>query len=188
MHGLMDCPITVQRPGSVGHGHLPQVLAGALIEVVYIGHSVAAWPVARAAGSHVVCNLFTGVTAVKRARLGRSLKKHDNGEFALRWHHLGGYRPVLRSFLLNFPHRVTFSMQDSDSDSIDIPMGNPRALFTDAAVRTGLSRSADPLNQMQVDFAIEIVTLCAQIVDCFPDPGRVQDTVGDVLRARLFEL
>ncbi|RZI54468.1 MAG: hypothetical protein EOP12_02750 [Pseudomonas sp.] len=79
-------------------------------------------------------------------------------------------------------------MQDSDSDSIDIPMGNPRALFTDAAVRTGLSRSADPLNQMQVDFAIEIVTLCAQIVDCFPDPGRVQDTVGDVLRARLFEL
>ena len=79
-------------------------------------------------------------------------------------------------------------MQDSDSDPTEIPMGNPRTLFTDAAVRAGLIRPGDPLDQMHVDFASEIVTLCAQIVDRFPDPGRVQDTVGDVLRARLFEL
>jgi hypothetical protein len=67
-------------------------------------------------------------------------------------------------------------------------MRDPRALFADAAVRAGLIRPGDPLDPMQVDFATEIVTLCARIVDRFPDPGRVQDTVGDVLRERLFEL
>lgn len=77
---------------------------------------------------------------------------------------------------------------DSDGDPTGASMRDPRALFADAAVRASLIRPGAPLDQMQVDFATEIVTLCARIVDRFPDPGRVQDTVGDVLRKRLFEL
>jgi hypothetical protein len=79
-------------------------------------------------------------------------------------------------------------MQDPDSDPTGFPTRDPRALFTDAAVRAGLIQPGDPLDPLQTDFAIEIVTLCARIVDRFSDPGRVQDTVGDVLRERLFTL
>jgi hypothetical protein len=79
-------------------------------------------------------------------------------------------------------------MHNQDTDLTGLPRRDPRALFTDAAVRARLIRPGDPLDQMQVDFAIEIVTLCARIVDRYPDPGRVQDTVGDALRERLFEL
>jgi hypothetical protein len=78
-------------------------------------------------------------------------------------------------------------MQDLDLDPTRFPTRDPRALFIDAALRAGLIRSGDPLDQMQVDFATEIVTLCARIVDRFPNPECLQDTVGDVLRERLFE-
>lgn len=77
---------------------------------------------------------------------------------------------------------------DPDGDPTVASMRDPRALFADAAVRAGLIRPGDPLDQIQIDFATEIVTLCARIVDRFPHPGRAQDTVGDVLRERLFEL
>ena len=77
---------------------------------------------------------------------------------------------------------------DPDGDPTGASMCDPRALFADAAVRAGLIRPGDPLDQMQIDFATEIVTLCARIVDRFPNPSRAQDTVGDVLRKRLFEL
>jgi hypothetical protein len=43
------------------------------------------------------------------------------------------------------------------------------------------------LDPREVDFATEIVTLCARIVDRFAHPEGVEETVGDV-RARLFEL
>jgi hypothetical protein len=43
------------------------------------------------------------------------------------------------------------------------------------------------LDPREVDFATEIVTLRARIVDRFAHPERAEDTVGDVLRARLFE-
>jgi hypothetical protein len=64
----------------------------------------------------------------------------------------------------------------------------PRACFVAAAVRAGLIRPGDPLDQVQVDFATEIVTLCARIADQYPDYKRLGDTVGDVIREQLFEL
>jgi hypothetical protein len=64
----------------------------------------------------------------------------------------------------------------------------PRACFVEAAVRAGLIRPGDPLDQVQVDFATEIVTLCARITDRYPDPESPEDTIGDRLRALLYEL
>jgi hypothetical protein len=64
----------------------------------------------------------------------------------------------------------------------------PRACFVAAAMRAGLIRPGDPIDEMQVDFAIEIVTLCARIADRYPNPECTKDTVGDVIRGQLFEL
>lgn len=62
------------------------------------------------------------------------------------------------------------------------------ALFTAAAMRARLVRPGGALNPTQVDFATEIVTLCARIVDRFPKPKDSQDTLEDVLRQYLFAL
>jgi hypothetical protein len=67
-------------------------------------------------------------------------------------------------------------------------MCDPHALLTAAALRARLIGPGDALNPTQVDFATEIVTLCARIVDRFPDPSDPEDTVGDVLRRHLFTL
>jgi hypothetical protein len=64
----------------------------------------------------------------------------------------------------------------------------PRSCFLAAAVRAGLIRPGDPIDKMQVDFAHEIVTLCARISDRYSNPDCIEDTIGDVIRARLFEL
>jgi hypothetical protein len=79
-------------------------------------------------------------------------------------------------------------MYTKDGDPTRLPMRDPRALFTEAAVRAGLIRPGELLEARQVDFATEIVTLCARMVDRFTNAEREQDTVGDELRARPFEL
>ncbi len=81
-----------------------------------------------------------------------------------------------------------YNHNDLDGDPTATSVRDPRALFGETAVRAGLIRPGDPLDQMQVDFATEIVTLCALVVDRFPNPERTQDSVGDLLRERLFEL
>jgi hypothetical protein len=55
-------------------------------------------------------------------------------------------------------------------------------------VRAGVIRPGDPIDQMQVDFAHEIVTLCARLADRYPNPECTEDTIGDVIRGKLFEL
>lgn len=45
------------------------------------------------------------------------------------------------------------------------PVGEPRSLFTAAAVRVGLLRPGEPINQNMVDYALEMVTLAARIAD-----------------------
>lgn len=69
-----------------------------------------------------------------------------------------------------------------------IPSREIRTLFTKAAVRAGVIRPDDPISETQVDFAHEIVTLCARLVDRYPNPECTQDTIGDVIRGQLFEL
>ncbi len=69
-----------------------------------------------------------------------------------------------------------------------IPAREIRTLFAEAAVRAGVIRPGDPIDQMQVDFAHEIVTLCARVADRYPNPECTEDTIGDVIRGQLFEL
>jgi hypothetical protein len=79
-------------------------------------------------------------------------------------------------------------MHNEDGDPTGIPRRAPRVLFAEAAARAGLIRLGESLDPAQVDYATEIVTLCARIVDRFAHPEHALDTVGDELRARLFEL
>jgi hypothetical protein len=46
-----------------------------------------------------------------------------------------------------------------------IPAGEIRTLFTEAAMRAGVIRPGESIDQVEVDFAHEIVTLCARLVD-----------------------
>lgn len=60
-------------------------------------------------------------------------------------------------------------------------------LFAAAAERAGLIRPGDPLDQNMVDYALEIVTLAARIADRYPNTSCTDDTVGDAIRAHLYE-
>lgn len=50
------------------------------------------------------------------------------------------------------------------------PLCDPRSQFNDAAVRVGLIRPGDMLDESMVEFAMEIVTLAARIGDRFDHP------------------
>lgn len=79
-------------------------------------------------------------------------------------------------------------MNPDESFLAGIPAREIRTLFAEAAVRAGVICPGDPIDQMQVDFATEIVTLCARLVDRYPNPECTEDTIGDVIRGQLFEL
>ena len=72
-------------------------------------------------------------------------------------------------------------------DGDGAPIGEPRVLFTAAAVRAGLIQPGQLLTEDLVDFATEIVTLAARIADGYPNPACEEDTVGDAIRAKLYE-
>jgi hypothetical protein len=77
---------------------------------------------------------------------------------------------------------------DLDESFLDgIPKSEIRTLFTEASVRAGVIQAGDSIDQAQVDFAHEIVTLCARLVDRYPNPDCTEDTIGDVIRGQLFE-
>jgi hypothetical protein len=79
-------------------------------------------------------------------------------------------------------------MNLDESFMAGIPACEIRPLFTEAAVRAGVIRQGDLIDQKHVDFATEIVAICAQLVDRYPNPERIEDTIGDVIRGQLFEL
>lgn len=79
-------------------------------------------------------------------------------------------------------------MNLDDSFLAGIPASEIRVLFAEAAVRAGIIRPGDPIDQMQVDFAHEVVTLCARLADRYPNPECIEDTIGDVIRGQLFEI
>jgi hypothetical protein len=72
-------------------------------------------------------------------------------------------------------------------DEDGAPTRAPRALFAAAAVRVGLIRAGDSLDQNLVNFALEVVTLAARVADGYPNPACEDDTVGDAIRAHLYE-
>jgi hypothetical protein len=72
-------------------------------------------------------------------------------------------------------------------DKDGTPTHPPRVLFAAAATRVGLIRAGDALDQNLVDFALEVVTLAARVADGYPNPACDDDTVGDAIRAHLYE-
>jgi hypothetical protein len=68
-----------------------------------------------------------------------------------------------------------------------IPADEVRSLYVQAAVRAGVIRPGDALTRVHYDFAVQIVTLCARLVDRYPNPEFLEDMIGDVLRGHLFD-
>lgn len=54
-------------------------------------------------------------------------------------------------------------------------------------MRAGLIQPGQLLTEDLVDFATEIVTLAARIADGYANPSCEEDTVGDAIRAQLYE-
>lgn len=83
---------------------------------------------------------------------------------------------------------VSGSQEDEDADPVGPgPSGDPIALLTAQAVRVGLIRQGDKPDQMLVDFWMAAVDASAVIADSFRDPENEENTVGDVIRAQLYE-
>jgi hypothetical protein len=79
-------------------------------------------------------------------------------------------------------------MNPDESFQAGIRAREIRSLFAEIAVHAGVSRPGDPIDQMQVDFAAELLALCAWLVDRYPNPECIEDTIGNVLGGKLFEL
>jgi hypothetical protein len=79
-------------------------------------------------------------------------------------------------------------MNPDKSFQAGIPTREIRTLFADATVRASVIRPGNPIDQMQVDFATEIVTPCARLVDRYPNPECTEDTIGDVITGQPLEL
>ena len=79
-------------------------------------------------------------------------------------------------------------MNPDESVMSGLPAEEIRQHFSLAAARAGHSRPGEPIDQTQIDFATEIVTICARLLDRYPHPECRYDTLGDLVRGQLFEL
>lgn len=80
-------------------------------------------------------------------------------------------------------------IENEDGDPIgrvDLDL-SPVAKFTALAVQCGLIRPGDKLDQNVLDLCAGVVSLCAGVADEYENPSCPEDTVGDHLRAVLFE-
>jgi hypothetical protein len=77
--------------------------------------------------------------------------------------------------------------ENEDDDPVGPAVHDPVAQFTALAVEHGLIRDGDRLDQNMIDFATGVVSLCAAVADGYVNPSCPEDTVGDHIRAELFE-
>jgi len=77
--------------------------------------------------------------------------------------------------------------ENEDDDPVGHVDHDPVAKFTALAVQFGIVRPGDKLDQHMLDFAAGVVSLCAGIADEYQNPACPEDTVGDHIRAELFE-
>lgn len=75
-------------------------------------------------------------------------------------------------------------MENEDADPVGDPEADPLQTYTDVAVKHGLIRDGDKLDQNMVDFAAELVNLCARIGDGYGD-GEAGGNAGEHIRAEL---
>lgn len=79
--------------------------------------------------------------------------------------------------------------ENEDDDPVGAPpVHDPVAQFTALAVAHGLIRPGDKLDQNMIDYAAGAVALAAAIADQYVNPDCPEDTVGDHIRAVLFEV
>lgn len=75
-------------------------------------------------------------------------------------------------------------MENEDSD----PVGrDPIARFTAAAVDVGLIEPGQALDPKVAALCNLVVDMAASIGDLYPVPDQPDDTVGDVIRAELYD-
>lgn len=74
--------------------------------------------------------------------------------------------------------------EDDDPVGEAPPPRDPRAVFTRLAVKHGLIRDGDKLDQNLVDFAADIVECCASIGDAY-DSSNEEANAGEHIRAEL---
>ena len=81
--------------------------------------------------------------------------------------------------------------EDEDADPVgpgpDPVPRDPMLLLTQEAVRLGFIKEGDKPDQMLVDFWMSAVAASAAIADQFPDPENDEHTIGDIIRADLYE-
>ena len=76
--------------------------------------------------------------------------------------------------------------ENEDFDPVGAPPSDPLAFFKAAAESAGVIRKGDPLDQMQVDYALAIVERCAVIGQAYSDDDF--GNAGDHIRAELGQL
>jgi hypothetical protein len=77
--------------------------------------------------------------------------------------------------------------EDEDADPVGAPPDrDPVARFQAIAMELGLAGGAQ-LDQKLIDFAFRVVDLCAAIGDQYQNPDVPEDTVGDHIRAELYD-
>lgn len=76
---------------------------------------------------------------------------------------------------------------EGDTTSPEPAARDPLELLTREAVRVGLIREGDKPDQMLVDSWMSAIDASAALADRFRDPDHGEHTVGDVIRAHLYE-
>lgn len=76
--------------------------------------------------------------------------------------------------------------EDDDPVGEAPPPRDPTAVFTRLAVKHGLIRNGDKLDQNMIDFATDIVGACADIGDGYGD-GEAGGNAGEHIRAELWD-
>jgi hypothetical protein len=78
-------------------------------------------------------------------------------------------------------------MEDENLDPVGPPDRDVLERLTTAAVEVGLLRAGDKPDQNLIDFWMRAVDACAIVADRYPNPDCDGDTVGDAIRAELYE-
>ena len=76
--------------------------------------------------------------------------------------------------------------EDDDLVGQAPPPRDPTAVFTRLAVKHGLIRDGDKLDQNMIDFATDIVGACADIRDAYGD-SELDGNAGEHIRAELWD-
>ncbi|MBC7707422.1 MAG: hypothetical protein H7274_26220 [Rhodoferax sp.] len=83
---------------------------------------------------------------------------------------------------------VNFQLdEDEDRDPVGPRPRDPVALFTQAAVDVGLLKQGDKLDQNVIALCMRVVDAAAAIGDQYRIPDMPEDTVGDHIRAELYD-